>query len=237
MRDKEEVFHELCVKCKSRITESNGKRQFPCNLIQITLLADDSALVWGQDKDEVQSQLNNSVRNCLKRNGCVELPDIKINVSFIKEKSDNSSGTKESDFAVSFHKITTIIRSASLCIFPDTPQQKLYPLGQGRYNIGRGNGGRYRGIDYINDISFEDNGKDPNAGVGGCHAKIEFDKRLNQYLLYDLESKNKTKLVRDGMTYPVDHVNGQRLQNGDYLYFGRAPARFKLEVKKTSQRC
>jgi len=237
MKEKEELLHALCNSCKKRIIETNGKRQFPCNVIQVELASNTSVMVWGRDKTAAQRQIHQTVLDCLRKNGCTDLPDIILNVSFGNSSSSKLIELENHGFAVSFYQKITEIKSAELLLFPGTSQEEVCPLGFRRYIIGRGAKGKYRNIEYLNDISFEDNGRDPNAGVGSCHARIEFEQERNAYRLYDQESKNKTKLVRDGTTYVVDHVAGQHLQNGDEIYFGKAPARFVLKISEKTRQC
>jgi hypothetical protein len=237
MKEKEELLHALCNSCKKRITDMNGKRQFPCNTIHVEFASDSGIIVWGNDKAATQRLIYQALLDCLKKSGCVDLPEIKLNISFGNSSASKLIELETHGFIVSFYQTVSEIKSAELVLFPGTSQERVYPLGSRRYIIGRGVQGKYRNIEYINDISFEDNGKDPNAGVGSCHARIEFDQKRNGYRLYDQESKNKTRLVRDGTTYLVDHVTGQHLQNGDEVYFGKAPARFVLKLSEKTHRC
>lgn len=236
MKDKEEFVHSLFQVCRSRIKETDGIRQFPCNLLQLSLYAVTAVPLWGRDNQAIQRHLTDDLTAYLKKQGCTHVSDLRVKVSFVTG-ARNKPGLEENGFYVTFHTSRKVIVRASLVIVTGTSSQSEYPLSQARCTIGRGARGSYRGIEYANDLRFEDNQRFPNDSVSASHAHIEFDAKNSCYRLFDHESSNKTKLLRVGIRYPVDHIAGQVLLNDDEIIFGKASVRFILEEAEKTLPC
>ena len=107
-------------------------------------------------------------------------------------------------------------------------EQADYSVTSAAIAIGRGNEpadvyGRVR----RNDIAFLDVRDGITETVARAHARLEFDRDLGGYLLFNESSSNPTFLLRGGRTIPVvpRDPRGVRVQPGDELQLGRAIVR------------
>ena len=111
-------------------------------------------------------------------------------------------------------------------------------LNKARTNIGR-TVDIYRadGPSRRNDLAFTED-DDASRSVSREHAHILYDKRTNEYRLYnDRRPKPGAKdtgcglwIIRDGLSLEVHHnTRGTSLQPGDEIHLGRAALRFQMK--------
>lgn len=76
-----------------------------------------------------------------------------------------------------------------------------------------------------NEITFVDEVRDGiTETVARAHARVEFDRALAAYVVFNESSSNPTFVVRNGRSLPINprDPRGVRLESGDHLHIGRA---------------
>jgi hypothetical protein len=129
-------------------------------------------------------------------------------------------------------------KAARLVVIKGRANDKDLLLNKARTNIGR-TVDIYRadGPSRRNDLAFTEE-DDVSRSVSREHAHILYDKRTNEYRLYnDRRPKPGAKdngcglwIIRDGLSLEVHHnTRGTSLQAGDEIHFGRAAVRFQMK--------
>jgi len=86
-----------------------------------------------------------------------------------------------------------------------------------------------------NEITFGDEIRDGiTETVARAHARVEFDRTLRAYVVFNESSSNPTFVVRNGRSLRINprDPRGVRLESGDHLHVGRAV--LKIAVRPAS---
>ena len=120
--------------------------------------------------------------------------------------------------------------SLQLTIVKGQCELARYTFASGTIAIGRGTEpadvfGRVR----RNDVAFLDVRDGVTETVARAHARLEFDRELGAYVLFNESTSNPTFLLRGGRSIRVvpRDPRGVRVQPGDALQLGRAIVRIE----------
>ncbi len=134
--------------------------------------------------------------------------------------------------------VLPVRKAARLVVMKGTANDKDLLLNKTRTNIGRTvDVYRADGPSRRNDLAFTE-ADEISRSVSREHAHILFDKRTNEYRLYnDRWPKPGAKdagcglwIIRDGLSLEVHHnARGTSLQPGDEIHLGRAVVKFQMK--------
>lgn len=225
------VHREILRNVETRIERAQrDKAMFPYNHLTVRLSTPDEhrratyAACFVQD-----ARLEGDLRELLQRAGC-ELPrGFTVEVEIL-------DGPQELDIRYDIQAPVATRESAParLHVINGKTSDASYTLTKARTNIGRMPVVLDRDQRPLrsNDVAFEEGGGEVNATVSRSHAHIQHDPESGEYRICDDGSEYGTRIFRDGRAIEVPSANrrGERLRSGDEIYFGRACAKFDLDL-------
>jgi len=226
------VHREILKDVESRIERAQRDQPvFPYNHLTIRLSTPDEhrratyAACFIRD-----ARLEGDLRELLQRAGC-ELPrGFTVEVEIL-EAPEPSLDVR---YDVQSFVAKPAAAPARLQVTKGNTNGESYLLAKTRTNIGRMPVVLDRDQRPLrsNDIAFEEGADEVNATVSRSHAHIQHDPVSGEYRICDDGSEYGTRIFRDGRAIEVPSANrrGERLRPGDEIYFGRACAKFDLDL-------
>jgi hypothetical protein len=231
------IMRAVCAELSGEIISlGEEKRIFPYDHVVIQLYASDERqrLIYEASFTE-DRQLESSIRDHLRQEGCRSLDRLHVEVNIVNEHPvawgkrkfnliySRSGEHKDSD--------EIILPLARLKILSGQAKTKTYRIRKAQIYIGR--------MEVVidkhgfpmrhNDVVFLDTNDELNSTVSRTHACLEYDERTRGFLLRDTNSRHGTRIERDNQMIEVNGPQPVRLNDSDKLYFGRACVQFSIE--------
>ncbi len=216
------IFEQVLSKVQ---TVQKGRRVFPYNHLRVRLVspdADKRALYHAAFGDE--RRLETEIRETLAGAGCQTPAGFALEI----ETAEAGTSPFEIEYAVRA-EAAPVPQPARVTVASGKAERVSYELEKARTNIGRQReltdaSGR---ILRRNDVVFEEAAEGVNTTVSRSHAHIR--REGAEYRICDDGSKYGTRIFREGRSIevPPGGRRGERLQNGDEIYLGRACLQFE----------
>ncbi len=220
----------------SQVRELDDRSYFRHSLINIQIHAENDDQFFDYEESFKKDQvLEKSILDYLARKkGVKDLSQLKVILDIVRAPSSEWEDRK---FHIHYERgaqgkttAPLIAQRGIVSIVRGQTGQTEYLLSKKTF-IGRSEEVISKNGRFIrrNNIVFLDNANEINSSVARMQARIEFDEESNTYRLYDEDSKNGTRIDREGRVISVEAIRGSALKNDDIVYFGRAMARFNLK--------
>ncbi len=239
-----DVRQEILEQVQSRITDQGGEKIFPYQRLFIQLNPTTPSLHESFHRLFIEhDSLRADIRRLLTDAQVNHPENLQIAVRLLpvpRKGEVHLSGYAL--FHLEFERMDPVpgreIPEARLIVTRGAAEQPEYRTRKGRILIGSAREvlDREGRVVRRNDLVFIDNGDEINSTVGRVHARIYFDRQMQEFYVMDEVSRYGTRIVREGRSIevPSGDLRGIALRSNDEIYIGLASVRFELPGDKSS---
>ena len=218
------VKQEICRAAEKYLSAAGGAKRPPGDYLLVELAADettrqvlDGQLVKGR-------LLEQAVRSHLRQEGFADAGRLQVEVKFVP------AAPGEKNFCLKWYRREV---AARLTVLKGRAEKKGYLLDRDARQIFIGRGGevvdKHGFLMRRNNVVFDNSDDEVNSSISRRHGWLQFDEVAQSFRLYDPESKQGTRVERDGRVSKVS-PGGVTLRDGDVIHSGKGEMRFTLKV-------
>ncbi len=218
------VKQEVCRAAEKHLSTDSTNKQPPGDYLLVELAADETTRPTLDGQLVKGRVLEKAVRAHLRQEGAADAGRLQVEVQFV------TTLPGEKNFRLKWYRREV---TARLMVLKGSSEKKFYVLDKDARQIFIGRGGevvdKHGFLMRRNNIVFENSDDEINSSISRRHGWLQYDESAQSFRLYDPESKQGTRVERDGRVRRVSPA-GETLQDGDVVYSGKGQMRFTLKV-------